>query len=86
MNKIPAVKLVVSNGKPVIPTTAVASDDSKMEYFCMRMEDDKPTEVHGPFPSSRAAEDAVAEWYTDGEWYICAKTKAIVKASDERKH
>ena len=86
-SKTPAVKLVVSNGQPIKPITAVASDDSKMEYFCMRVEDERPVETHGPFPSQRAAEDAIGEWYTDGEWYICTKTKVVVKTTaNERKH
>lgn len=84
--KHPAVKLVVNNDKP-IPPAGVASDDSRMEYFCMRIEEDRPVETYGPFPSQRAAEDAIGEWYTDGEWYICTKIKVVVKTTaNERKH
>ncbi len=85
-NARPAVKLVTVGGVPVgVP--ASAADQGRTEYFCMKMEDDKPTECHGPFPSDQAAVDAVNEWYGDGEWYIAAKIKVVHKvASDGKAH
>lgn len=82
--KTGAVKLVYSNDNKIPPATA--NDDSKMEYFALRMEEDKPTETNGPFPSQRAAEDAITEWYASGEWYVVTKVKVVIKQETGRKH
>lgn len=75
----PSLKIV--GGKDMQPPhpASAGSRQDKVEYFCMRMEEDKPTETHGPFPSEKAAEDAVNEWFSDGEWYLCTKTKVVSK-------
>jgi hypothetical protein len=84
--KAPYVKLVSNNGNNV-PAQATASDDGKMEYFALFMIDSKPVGVYGPFPSQRSAEDAIAEWYLPGEWYVVTKVKVVHKMeSSNAKH